>query len=138
MTNEKSVTKLLRRTLRFAQESFAQRSLKSDLSKLVYMAKDHEANGLAAGHGYYQLLYKTACDKAEAYAKLRGVDSKQIYAELASLEVLRRLAEGLPVRPAVNVMAILLAAIAGPVIIGFGSGMVQVAFRWALHIFGVH
>ena len=70
----------LRAAYERVQKPIARARLKSDLSKLVSMAKDHETNGLAAGHKYYYLLYKLACKKAEAYAELRGIDKQQLYA----------------------------------------------------------
>jgi hypothetical protein len=129
---------LARQTMRRAQDMFAQRALKSDLSKLVSMAKDHEANGLAAGHEYYQLLYKLACEKAEGYARLRGIETQQLYAELASIEVLRKLANPGPRQARAGVLAVVLGVILIPIAIGIGSGMVSMGYRWALHIFGVH
>jgi len=124
--------------LRRAQGMLAQRALKSDLSKLVSMAKDHEANGLAAGHEYYQVLYKLACEKAEDYAGLRGIKTQQLYAELASIEVLRKLANPGAQHAKTGVLAVVLGVILIPIAIGLGGGMVSVGYRWALHIFGVH
>ena len=72
---------LLRSAVRGAQRPFAQYALKSDLSSLVSMARDHEANGLPAGHEDYRLLYALACKKADAYGELRGVDSEQLRAQ---------------------------------------------------------
>ena len=120
------------------QKPIVQHALKSDLSKLVSMAKDHEANGLAAGHKYYGLLYKLACEKAENYADLRGIDKQQLYAELASLEVLRKLANPGAQSAEAGVLAVVLGTFLIPIAIGIGSGMVSVGYRWALHIFGVH
>jgi len=120
------------------QKPIARHALKSDLSKLVSMAKDHEANGLAAGHKYYCLLHKLACQKAEAYADLRGIDKQQLYAELASLEVLRKLANPGAQSAEAGVLAVVLGTFLIPIAIGIGSGMVSVGYRWALHIFGVH
>jgi len=120
------------------QMPIARHALKSDLSKLVSMAKDHEANGLAAGHKHYGLLYKLACEKAENYADLRGIDKQQLYAELASLEVLRKLANPGALHAKTGALAVVLGVILIPIAIGLGSGMVSVGYRWALHIFGVH
>jgi hypothetical protein len=120
------------------QKPIARHALKSDLSKLVSMAKDHEANGLAAGHKYYCLLYKLACEKAEDYARLRGIDKQQLYAELASLEVLRKLANPSAQHAKTGALAVVLGIFLIPIAIGLGSGMVSVGYRWALHIFGVH
>ena len=120
------------------QRPFEARGLKSDLSKLVSMAKDHEANGLPAGHEYYVTLHKLASEKAAAYAALRGVDEKQLRAELASLEVLRRLAEPGAQKAKAGVLAILLGIVLIPIAIGFGSGMVSMGFHWALRLFGGH
>ena len=44
-----ALSTLLRSALRGAQMPFAQYALKSDLSSLVSMARDHEANSLAPG-----------------------------------------------------------------------------------------
>ena len=129
---------LLRSAYERVQKPIAQRTLKSDLSKLVSMAKDHEANGLAAGHRHYCLLYKLACEKAEAYADLRGIDKQQLYAELASLEVLRKLANPGAQHAKTGVLAVVLGIVLIPIAIGIGSGMVAMGYRWALHIFGVH
>ena len=122
--------------LRRAQGMLAQRALKSDLSKLVSMAKDHEANGLAAGHEYYQVLYKLACEKAEDYAGLRGIKTQQLYAELASIEVLRKLAEPAPAsrNAALGLVGIPLLLFG----VGIACGLVVIGFHLALHIFGVH
>jgi hypothetical protein len=120
------------------QKPIARHALKSDLSKLVSMAKDHEANGLAAGHKYYCLLHKLACQKAEAYADLRGIDKQQLYAELASLEVLRKLANPGAQSAKAGVLVVVLGVVLIPIAIGLGSGMVAMGYRWALHIFGVH
>jgi len=122
--------------LRRAQGMLAQRALKSDLSKLVSMAKDHEANGLAAGHEYYRVLYKLACEKAEDYAGLRGIKTQQLYAELASIEVLRKLAEPAPAsrHAALGLVGIPLLLFG----VGIACGLVVIGFHLALHIFGVH
>ena len=120
------------------QKPIVQHALKSDLSNLVSMAKDHEANGLAAGHKYYCLLHKLACQKAEAYADLRGIDKQQLYAELASLEVLRKLANPGAQSAKAGVLVVVLGVVLIPIAIGLGSGMVAMGYRWALHIFGVH
>ena len=118
------------------QKPIAQHALKSDLSKLVSMAKDHEANGLAAGHEYYQVLYKLACEKAEDYAGLRGIKTQQLYAELASIEVLRKLAEPAPAsrNAALGLVGIPLLLFG----VGIACGLVVIGFHLALHIFGVH
>ena len=129
---------LLRSAYERVQKPIAQHALKSDLSKLVSIAKDHEANGLAAGHRHYCLLYKLACEKAEAYADLRGIDKQQLYAELASLEVLRKLANPGAQHAKTGVLAVVLGIVLIPIAIGIGSGMVAMGYRWALHIFGVH
>jgi len=127
---------IISRALRRAQGMLAQRALKSDLSKLVFMAKDHEANGLAAGHEYYQALYKLACEKAEDYAGLRGIKTQQLYAELASIEVLRKLAEPAPAgrNAALGLIGIPLLLFG----VGIACGLVIIGFHLALHIFGVH
>ena len=128
----------LRAAYERVQKPIAQHALKSDLSKLVSMAKDHEANGLAAGHEYYQVLYRLACEKAENYAKLRGIKTQQLYAELASLEVLRKLANPGAQSAKAGVLVVVLGVVLIPIAIGLGRGMVSVGYSWALHIFGVH
>jgi hypothetical protein len=132
------LSELLHSAYERVQKPIVQHALKSDLSKLVSMAKDHEANGLAAGHKYYGLLYKLACEKAENYADLRGIDKQQLYAELASLEVLRKLANPGAQSAKAGVLVVVLGVVLIPIAIGLGSGMVAMGYRWALHIFGVH
>jgi len=120
------------------QKPIAQRRLKSDLSTLVSMARDHETNGLPAGHQHYKLLYELACKKADAYGELRGVDSDQLRAELAALEVLKRLANPGAQRAKVGLIAGVALLVLVPVAVGVSCGMTAVGYRWILHVFGVH
>ena len=133
-----ALSTLLHSALRRAQRPFAQYRLKSDLSSLVSMARDHEANGLAAGHEHYRLLYTLACTKADAYGELRGVDSEQLRAELASLEVLKRLAYPGVQRLKLGALLGVAALVLVPIAVGMSSGMVSLGYRWVLHLFGVH
>ena len=59
-------------------------------------------------------------------------------AELASLEVLRKLANPGAQHAKTGALAVMLGVILIPIAIGLGGGMVSVGYRWALHIFGVH
>jgi len=124
--------------IRGAQRPFAQYALKSDLSSLVSMARDHEANGLPAGHEHYRLLYALACKKAAAYGELRGVDSEQLRAELASLEVLKRLAYPGAQHLKLGALICAVGIVLVPIAVGVSSGMVSLGYRWVLHLFGAH
>lgn len=129
---------LLRSAVRGAQRPFAQYALKSDLSSLVSMARDHEANGLPAGHEHYRLLYALACKKADAYGELRGVDSEQLRAELASIEVLKRLAYPGVQRLKLGALICAVSIVLFPIAVGVSSGMVSLGYRWVLHLCGAH
>ena len=129
---------LLRSALHRAQRPFAQYALKSDLSSLVSMARDHEANGLPAGHEHYRLLYALACKKADAYGELRGVDSEQLRAELASLEVLKRLAYPGVQRLKLGALICAVSIVLFPIAVGVSSGMVALGYRGVLHLVGAH
>ena len=133
-----ALSTLLRSALRGAQRPFAQYALKSDLSSLVSMARDHEANGLPAGHEHYRLLYALACKKADAYGELRGVDSEQLRAELASIEVLKRLAYPGVQRLKLGALICAVSIVLFPIAVGVSSGMVSLGYRWVLHLFGAH
>ena len=133
-----ALSTLLRSALRGAQRPFAQYALKSDLSSLVSMARDHEANGLASGHEHYRLLYALACKKAAAYGELRGVDSEQLRAELASIEVLKRLAYPGVQRLKLGALICAVGIVLFPIAVGVSSGMVSLGYRWVLHLFGAH
>ena len=133
-----ALSTLLRSALRGAQRPFAQYALKSDLSSLVSMARDHETNGLPAGHDHYRLLYALACKKADAYGELRGVDSEQLRAELASLEVLKRLAYPGAQHLKLGALLCIAGVVLVPIAVGVSSGMVSLGYRWVLHLFGAH
>ena len=127
---------ILRSAYEGVRKPIAQRRLKSDLSTLVSMARDHETNGLPAGHQHYKLLYELACKKADAYGELRGVDSDQLRAELAALEVLKRLANPGAQRAKVGLIAGVALLVLVPVAIGVSCGMVSVGYQMILHLFG--
>src|ERR1017187_3175488 len=133
-----ALSTLLRSALRGVQRPFAQCALKSDLSSLVSMARDHEANGLPAGHEHYRLLYALACKKAAAYGELRGVDSEQLRAELASIEVLKRLAYPGVQRLKLGALICAVSIVLFPIAVGVSSGMVSLGYRWVLHLCGTH
>jgi len=133
-----ALSTLLRSALRGAQRPFAQYALKSDLSSLVSMARDHEANGLPAGHEHYRLLYALACKKADAYGELRGVDSEQLRAELASIEVLKRLAYPGVQRLKLGALICAVSIVLFPIAVGVSSGMVSLGYRWVLLLCGAH
>jgi len=131
-----AVSALLRSAYERVQKPIAQRRLKSDLSTLVSLARDHETNGLPAGHQHYKLLYELACKKADAYGELRGVDSDQLRAELAALEVLKRLANPGAQRARVGLIAGVALLVLVPVALGVSCGMVSVGYQMILHLFG--
>ena len=125
-------------TLTKIKRPFQQRALKSDLSQLVAMAKDHEANGLPVGHAHYVRLFELATQKADAYAELKGISNEQVYAELACLEVLKKLAHPGVERAKTGGLVAVIGLLLIPIAIGIFSGMTSIGYHWVLRIFGVH
>ena len=93
---------------------------------------------MPAGHEHYRLLYALACKKADAYGELRGVDSEQLRAELASIEVLKRLAYPGVQRLKLGALICAVSIVLFPIAVGVSSGMVSLGYRWVLHLCGAH
>jgi hypothetical protein len=102
-------------------------------------AQGHEANGLPPGSGEFKTLFNEVASKVQAYSIESGDSLETLKARLPALCALERLANSAPTVPrnkAGLTLAVLIAALLGPIVfgalIGLGTGMAH----WIAHLFG--
>jgi hypothetical protein len=101
-------------------------------------AQGHEANGLSPGSREFQTLFNEVASKVQEYSTESGEPFDTLKARLPTLCALERLANPAPTVPrnkAGLTLAVLIAAVLGPIVfgalIGLGTGMAH----WIAHLF---
>ena len=118
---------------------FSRKSTIRKLARIFDIAKDHQANGVPAGHALYKTLYQQALEVAAEYSAEWQLDQATLFAQIPSLPQLRKLADpaveqagskgGIAVLGIIGIVAV-------PLIIGAWSGLFSVGYRFILHHFG--
>jgi hypothetical protein len=101
-------------------------------------AQGHEANGLPPGSREFQTLFNEVTSKVQEYSNDSGDPLDVLKARLPALCALERLANPGPTVPrnkAGRTLAVLIAAVVGPVVFGTLIGLATGMAHWIAHLF---
>lgn len=108
------------------------RSLEAAVAKSLDQARDHDSNGIAAGHAHYKTLFLDCVTHMETYAAKYSVPMTQLQAELPAIEKLHELAiqqNEIRQKPVVQWTARIALAFGGLFAAGLAAGVVHLGYQ---------